>query len=113
MGQRYLELTRTRLTVMLAIYHEAITKTALAEASGEFCLPLRIPSTSRAVVLMGWLPASTPANTTPAPSSSTEKNAPKLEPVKKRDHLNIAADLMSDIQVETYSSMDKREKTEL
>lgn len=35
MGQRYLELTRTRLTVMLAIYHEAITKTALAEASGE------------------------------------------------------------------------------
>lgn len=31
----------------------------------------------------------------------------------KQDHLDAAADLMTDIQVETYSSMDKREKTEL
>jgi 26S proteasome regulatory subunit N5 len=44
-------------------------------------------------------------------STSTEKQ--KKEPVTKRDHLEAAADLMSDIQVETYSSMDKREKTEL
>ena len=51
-------------------------------------------------------------------SSSTnekekEKEKEKAEPVTKRDHLDAAADLMSDIQVETYSSMDKREKTEL
>lgn len=37
----------------------------------------------------------------------------KKEPVTKRDHIDAAADLMSDIQVETYSSMDKREKTDL
>lgn len=43
------------------------------------------------------------------PSTTKEKR----EPVTKRDHLDAAADLMSDIQVETYSSMDKREKTEL
>ncbi|WVR06317.1 hypothetical protein IAU60_003347 [Kwoniella sp. DSM 27419] len=29
-----------------------------------------------------------------------------------KEHRDVAADLMSDIQVETYSSMDKREKTE-
>lgn len=45
--------------------------------------------------------------------SSTSKDKPKKEPVTKKDHLDAAADLMSDIQVETYSSMDKREKTEL
>jgi 26S proteasome regulatory subunit N5 len=56
--------------------------------------------------------ASTQATSAGAESStSTEK--PKKEPVTKRDHLEAAADLMSDIQVETYSSMDKREKTEL
>nr|XP_019012784.1 26S proteasome regulatory subunit N5 [Kwoniella pini CBS 10737]OCF51565.1 26S proteasome regulatory subunit N5 [Kwoniella pini CBS 10737] len=36
------------------------------------------------------------------------ENAPK----EASYHLDVAADLMSDIQVETYSSMDKREKTE-
>lgn len=49
---------------------------------------------------------------TPAAESSTSKDK-KKEPVTKRDHLEAAADLMSDIQVETYSSMDKREKTDL
>nr|XP_019045606.1 26S proteasome regulatory subunit N5 [Kwoniella bestiolae CBS 10118]OCF24536.1 26S proteasome regulatory subunit N5 [Kwoniella bestiolae CBS 10118] len=45
-----------------------------------------------------------------APKESSYK--PKPEPVTSKDHLDVAADLMSDIQVETYSSMDKREKTE-
>jgi 26S proteasome regulatory subunit N5 len=48
-----------------------------------------------------------------AAESSTSTEKPKKELVTKRDHLEAAADLMSDIQVETYSSMDKREKTEL
>ncbi|OCF72908.1 26S proteasome regulatory subunit N5 [Kwoniella mangroviensis CBS 8886] len=38
------------------------------------------------------------------------ETAPKES--SSKDHLDVAADLMSDIQVETYSSMDKREKTE-
>lgn len=37
----------------------------------------------------------------------------KPEPVTAQDHRDLAADLMSEIQVETYSSMDSREKTEL
>ncbi|ODO05584.1 hypothetical protein I350_04641 [Cryptococcus amylolentus CBS 6273] len=41
------------------------------------------------------------------------ETAPKdAQPVTAKEHLDTAADLMSDIQVETYSSMDKREKTE-
>jgi 26S proteasome regulatory subunit N5 len=51
------------------------------------------------------------ASTKPTPVTSTSEE--KKEPVTKRDHLEAAADLMTDIQVETYSSMDKREKTEL
>lgn len=54
----------------------------------------------------------TGSTTTPA-SKTDAKDQPKREPVTKRDHLDAAADLLSDIQVETYSSMDKREKTEL
>ncbi|OCF54883.1 26S proteasome regulatory subunit N5 [Kwoniella mangroviensis CBS 10435] len=38
------------------------------------------------------------------------ETAPKES--SSKDHLDVAADLMTDIQVETYSSMDKREKTE-
>nr|XP_019004200.1 26S proteasome regulatory subunit N5 [Kwoniella mangroviensis CBS 8507]OCF67661.1 26S proteasome regulatory subunit N5 [Kwoniella mangroviensis CBS 8507] len=38
------------------------------------------------------------------------ETAPKES--SSKDHLDVAADLMSDIQVETYSSMHKREKTE-
>ncbi|ODN95273.1 26S proteasome regulatory subunit N5 [Cryptococcus wingfieldii CBS 7118] len=41
------------------------------------------------------------------------ETAPKdAQPLTAKEHLDTAADLMSDIQVETYSSMDKREKTE-
>lgn len=74
---------------MLASHHEKLAETA-PEAS---------TSTS----------AAKPA----ADSTGKEKDKPKREPVTSRDHLETAADLMSDIQVETYSSMDKREKTEL
>lgn len=48
-----------------------------------------------------------------AESSTSQEKKEKKEPVTKKDHFDAAADLMSDIQVETYSSMDKREKTEL
>ncbi|WWC62599.1 uncharacterized protein I303_105196 [Kwoniella dejecticola CBS 10117] len=87
-GKIYLELPRARLTVMLASYHEQLSESAPKEAS---------------------------SSNTPAPSASTssaDKDKPKPEPVTSKDHLDVAADLMSDIQVETYSSMDKREKTE-
>ncbi|WVQ65751.1 uncharacterized protein L199_003929 [Kwoniella botswanensis] len=86
-GKIYLELPRARLTVMLASYHEQLSETAPKESS---------------------------SSTTPAPSTSTatDKDKAKAEPVTAKDHLDVAADLMSDIQVETYSSMDKREKTE-
>jgi 26S proteasome regulatory subunit N5 len=53
------------------------------------------------------------SSSAPVAESSTSADKPKKEPVTKRDHLDAAADLMSDIQVETYSSMDTREKTEL
>lgn len=56
------------------------------------------------------------ASAIPGPSSSTkpeDKEKSKAEPVTAKEHLDVAADLMSDLQVETYSSMDKREKTEL
>lgn len=33
-------------------------------------------------------------------------------PDKSRDQLQTASDLLSDLQVETYSSMERREKTE-
>lgn len=42
-----------------------------------------------------------------------EDKTAKPEPVTASDHRDLAADLMSEIQVETYSSMDNREKTEL
>jgi len=57
--------------------------------------------------------ASSTAEPVAESSTSQEKEKKKKEPVTKKDHLDAAADLMSDIQVETYSSMDKREKTEL
>lgn len=42
-----------------------------------------------------------------------EAKTAKPAPVTAADHRDVAADLMSEIQVETYSSMDSREKTEL
>lgn len=52
----------------------------------------------------------------PAPKvkpATTADKKPEPEPVTSKDHLERAADLLSDLQVETFSSMDKREKTEL
>ncbi|ORY31371.1 hypothetical protein BCR39DRAFT_571286 [Naematelia encephala] len=84
-GKIYLELARARLTVLLASYHESLAESAPAEAS---------TSTATAI------------------PAKTSKDEPKPEPITKRDHIDTAADLMSEIQVETYSSMDKREKTD-
>jgi 26S proteasome regulatory subunit N5 len=51
---------------------------------------------------------------TSASATATENDKPnKPAAVTVKDHRDAAADLMSEIQVETYSSMDKREKTDL
>jgi 26S proteasome regulatory subunit N5 len=51
---------------------------------------------------------------TSASATATEIDKPnKPAAVTVKDHRDAAADLMSEIQVETYSSMDKREKTDL
>jgi 26S proteasome regulatory subunit N5 len=92
---------------MLASHHEKIAESAPSEASCKSPVLEHLSQQGR--VLIGI--ASTQA-AAPAESSSSGEKA-KKEPVTKRDHLDTAADLMSDIQVETYSSMDKREKTEL
>jgi 26S proteasome regulatory subunit N5 len=86
-GKIYLELQRARLTVMLSEYHEQLALTAPKADPAAF--------------------ASKEAE------ASTGKDAEKKEPVTAEDHLDIAADLISEIQIETYSSMEKREKTEL
>ena len=85
---------------MLASHHEKLAESAPAEASSMF------PS-----VCMGSQSSCLASTQVATTTSTTEK--PKADPVTKKDHLEAAADLMSDIQVETYSSMDKREKTEL
>ncbi|KAI9631974.1 uncharacterized protein MKK02DRAFT_21179 [Dioszegia hungarica] len=82
-GKIYLELARARLTLSLAEHHEKLSESAPSEPSS--------PSTAKST------------------SAEPEK---KKEPTTARDHIDAAADLLSDIQVETYSSMDKREKTE-
>lgn len=89
-GKIYLELQRARLTVMLSEYHEQLAQTA----------PTTDPNAKKEAEV----------------SSSTDTTIAeqkKKDPVTAEDHLDVAADLMSDIQIETYSSMDKREKTEL
>ncbi|GMK57752.1 hypothetical protein CspeluHIS016_0405860 [Cutaneotrichosporon spelunceum] len=84
-GKIYLELQRARLTEKLAAYHETLAESAPKEDAKQ--------------------------------REDREKNEAKgdekvkKEPVTAEDHINAAADLMSDIQIETYSSMDKREKT--
>ena len=93
------------MTVFLASHHEKLAESAPSEASSTAQPP---PLTGNLTNISGSTPAP-PA----AAESSTSKDKTKKEPVTKRDHLDAAADLMSDIQVETYSSMDKREKTEL
>jgi 26S proteasome regulatory subunit N5 len=96
--------------VQLAEHHEALAASAPADPSCELVFPLRVGVRADYV-------ASTASTTAPAASASTSTSAAseekKKEPVTAQDHLNVAADLLSDIQVETYSSMDKREKTEL
>lgn len=85
---------------MLASHHEKLAESAPAEASSmcpSFCMG------SQSLCLAS----------TQVPSTTSTAEKPKSDPVTKKDHLEAAADLMSDIQVETYSSMDKREKTEL
>lgn len=94
-GKIYLELQRARLTVLLAEYHEQLATTA----------PKEDPA--------GATAAAASTSTAEASTSTAAKDAPKKEPVTASDHLEAAADLMSDIQIETYSSMGKREKTEL
>lgn len=89
-GKIYLELQRARLTVMLAEYHEALSHTA--------------PKASSSI--------KTDEEEEKEKAGSTDDKEKKKEPVTAEDHLNAAADLMSDIQIETYSSMDKREKIE-
>lgn len=101
--QIYLELARARLTVMLASHHEKLAESAPSEASCEFIVQQQGT----------WADGAASTQAIPAAGSSTSGEKAKKEPVTKRDHFDTAADLMSDIQVETYSSMDKREKTEL
>lgn len=91
-GKIYLELQRARLTVQLAEYHERLAQTA----------PKADPSAKKPEVAESSTAATTDKDETK-----------KKEPVTAEDHLDTAADLMSEIQIETYSSMDKREKTEL
>lgn len=54
------------------------------------------------------------ASTSTTNKTTKEKEADaKAEPVTSKDHRDRAADLLSELQVETYSSMERREKTEL
>ncbi|CAK9784808.1 26S proteasome non-ATPase regulatory subunit 12 [Cutaneotrichosporon oleaginosum] len=84
-GKIYLELQRARLTAQLAAYHESLAESAPKEDAAQ----------------------------REARKKNEAKGDEKVkkEPVTAEDHYNAAADLMSDIQIETYSSMDKREKT--
>ncbi|KAI5454930.1 proteasome regulatory particle subunit [Naganishia albida] len=86
-GKIYLELQRARLTKMLAMYHEELAKSA----------PQTAPEGSKEK---------------PKIITTDEDKEVKPEPATAQDHRDLAADLMSEIQVETYSSMDSREKTE-
>lgn len=87
-GKIYLELQRARLTVMLSEYHEKLALTA----------PKAGPKAKEEAK---------------DKDAEEEEKKKKKDPVSAEDHLDVAADLMSEIQIETYSSMDKREKTEL
>nr|ODO01026.1 26S proteasome regulatory subunit N5 [Cryptococcus depauperatus CBS 7855] len=84
-GKIFLELQRARLTIMLAAHHETLAEIAPRETATD-----RAPSNIKA----------------------EGKEEIKIEPVTAKEHLDAAADLMSDLQAETYSSMDKQEKTE-
>ncbi|CDZ96764.1 26S proteasome regulatory complex, subunit RPN5/PSMD12 [Phaffia rhodozyma] len=89
-GKIHLELPRARLTVLLSKHHELLAQTAPP------------PSTETSTVS-----ATAPKSTTSSSEPEKEK-----EPVSSKEHLDRAADLLSELQVETYSSMERREKTE-
>lgn len=90
-GKIYLELQRARLTRMLAGYHEERAASAPEMAPG----------------------ASEGTATGTGASDKDKSDKAKPAPVTAQDHRDAAADLMTEIQVETYSSMDRREKTDL
>lgn len=107
MVQIYLELQRARLTKQLADYNESMAARAPATtASGADSAAKDAP---KQVNITG----SKSSVGTGAAIDGEEAKEKKPDPVTRKDYLDAAADLMSDIQVETYSSMDKREKTEL
>ncbi len=95
---------------MLASYHEILAESAPDEPP-RGCFYPRLPRIFADGMYLASTNSAKPASA--GSSTSTLKEEKKADPVTKRDHLDVAADLMSDIQVETYSSMDKREKTEL
>lgn len=98
---------------MLSSYHETLSQTAPSEPSSMFTTRLSVPLSHDANTIVADTMAIA-STAKPAPAAATDaKDKEKKEPVTARDHLDVAADLMSDIQVETYSSMDKREKTDL
>jgi 26S proteasome regulatory subunit N5 len=113
-GKIYLELQRARLTKLLASHHEELSltapETAPAGTQGEHIIacPFSYDHLTRHPICANAAVASTSTGLT-----ATDKDKPKPAPVTAKDHRDAAADLMSDIQVETYSSMDKREKTDL
>ena len=96
---------------MLASHYEGLSETAPSEASSKL---RRTPITAELTSSASAAPSTSTfkAATSSAGESSTG-DKPKKEPVTKRELIDAAADLMSDLQVETYSSMDKKEKTEL
>ncbi|KAG7529685.1 hypothetical protein FFLO_05491 [Filobasidium floriforme] len=100
-GKIYLELQRARLTKMLASWYEELAASA-PETNNQPTKPTAIPSLR---------PSDDEESKAGSTESSKEKGKRK-NAVTKRDYLETAADLMTDVQVETYSSMDKREKTE-
>ena len=54
----------------------------------------------------------TASSSSASKTSKEQAEDAKADPVTSKEHLDRAADLLSDLQVETYSSMEKREKTE-
>jgi hypothetical protein len=103
------------LTVLLSRYHEKQAETAPPPpADGAFprC-PSRSSWSPANLPKRGSLPAPPKTTTTKAKGAAAAEKEEEPEPVYSKDHLERAADLLSDLQVETFSSMDKREKTEL
>lgn len=71
---------------------------------------LETPRARLTLILSKFYEALYTSNSTYTPASTTETPSPK--PITPRDALITSSDLLSDLQVETYSSMDRKEKTE-